>query len=220
MASSGPALSGVDADEGERTDGEGPVFSGDRSPSTRCRSVAHGYIRNRLRTSRASHPPLSRLRHSRGFPRPALPGVFGRTDLSATLTARPVPHGIPVGACTPPTGLPVLRPSPSCMRAAATTPAEPASALVARFPADGSLPRFTGGSASALPVSRPAQRSPKLRPACSLNRPWRPFSSECFRRGRYLLRPLRLLPAGATVAGRDSHPLRDGAFARRTVKLG
>ena len=79
----------------------------------------------------------------------------------------------------------MLRPSPSCMRAAATTPAEPASALVARFPADGSLPRFTGGSASALPVSRPAQRSPKLRPACSLNRPWRPFSSQCFRRGRY-----------------------------------
>ena len=130
------------------------------------------------------------------------------------------PHGVPVCACTSPTGLPVLRPSPSCMRAAANTPAEPASALVARFPADGSLPRFTGGSASALPVSRPAQRSPKLRPACSLNRPWRPFSSECFRRCRYLLRPLRLLPAGATVAGRDSHPLRDGAFARRTVKMG
>ena len=30
----------------------------------------------------------------------------------------------------------------------------------------------------------------------------------------------RLLPAGATVAGRDSHTLRDGAFARRTVKMG
>ena len=113
-----------------------------------------------------------------------------------------------------------VRCTPSCMRAAANTPAEPASALVAHFPADGSLPRFTGGSASALPVSRPAQRSPKLRPACSLNRPWRPFSSECFRRRRYLLRPLRLLPAGATVAGRDSHPLRDGAFARRTAKSG
>ncbi|MCY4587620.1 MAG: hypothetical protein OXB98_16410, partial [Bryobacterales bacterium] len=30
--------------------------------------------------------------------------------------------------------------------------------------------------------------------------------------------PLRLLPAGATVAGRDSHPLRIGAFSRRTLK--
>ena len=28
-----------------------------------------------------------------------------------------------------------------------------------------------------------------------------------------------LLPAGATLAGRDSHPLRNGAFARRTINL-
>ena len=35
---------------------------------------------------------------------------------------------------TPPTGLPVLRPSPSSMRAAATTPVEPDGARVARFP--------------------------------------------------------------------------------------
>ena len=174
----------------------------------------------KLRITPTGLSPASAAASLAALPPPALPGVFSRTGLSATLAARPVPHGIPVGSCTPPTGLPVLRPSPSCMRAAANTPAEPASALVAHFPADGSLPRFTGGSASALPVSRPAQRSPKLRPACSLNRPWRPFSSECFRRRRYLLRPLRLLPAGATVAGRDSHPLRDGAFARRTAKSG
>ena len=31
--------------------------------------------------------------------------------------------------------------------------------------------------------------------------------SECFRLCRYLHNPLRLLPAGAKVAGRDSHPL-------------
>ena len=42
------------------------------------------------------------------------------------------------------------------------------------------------------------------------------LSSECFSRCRYLHRPLRLLPAGATVAGRDSHPLRNGALSRRT----
>ena len=46
-----------------------------------------------------------------------------------------------------------------------------------------------------------------------------PLSSKCFRRCRCLHRPLRLLPAGATVAGRDSHPLRNGAFARRTTNL-
>ena len=34
--------------------------------------------------------------------------------------------------------------------------------------------------------------------------------------GRCLHHPLRLLPAGTTVTGRDSHPLRNGAFPRRT----
>ena len=113
-------------------------------------------------------------------------------------------------------GLPVLLPPPSSMRAAVTTPAEPAGARVARFPAGGSLPRYSGGSASASPVSRPAQRSLALRPAWSLNRPWRPVAPECFSRSRYLLQPLRLLPAGATLAGRDSHPQGDDAFPRRT----
>ena len=102
------------------------------------------------------------------------------------------------------------------MRAAATTPAEPVGACVARFPTDGSLPRFRGGSASALSVSGPARRLLTLRPAWSLSRPWRPVTSECFRRCRYLHHPLRLLPAGTTVAGRDSHPLKNGAFPRRT----
>ena len=45
------------------------------------------------------------------------------------------------------------------------------------------------------------------------------MSSECFRRCCYLHHPLRLLPTGATVAGRDSHPLRIGAFSRRTSKF-
>ncbi len=44
------------------------------------------------------------------------------------------------------------------------------------------------------------------------------MSSECFGRCCYLHHPLRLLPTGATVAGRDSHPLRIGAFSRRTLK--
>ena len=52
----------------------------------------------------------------------------------------------------------MLLPSPSSMRAPATTPAEPTGAFVVRFPPAGSLPRETGGSASALLVSRPARR--------------------------------------------------------------
>ena len=106
----------------------------------------------------------------------------------------------------------MLRPFPSSMRAAANTPAEPVGACVARFPTGSSLPRYQGGSASASPLSRPARRSLTLRPAWSLSRPWRPVASECFRRCRCLHHPLRLLPAGTTVAGRDSHPLKNGAF--------
>ena len=33
------------------------------------------------------------------FPPPALPGLRGTTSPSATLTAQPAPHGVPVGAC-------------------------------------------------------------------------------------------------------------------------
>ena len=106
----------------------------------------------------------------------------------------------------------MLRPFPSSMRAAANTPAEPVGACVVRFPTGDSLPRYQGGSASASNLSRPARRSLALRPAWSLSRPWRPVTSECFRRCRCLHHPLRLLPAGATVAGRDSHPLKNGAL--------
>ena len=56
------------------------------------------------------------------------------------------------------------------------------------------------------------RRALALRPAWSRGRPWRPFPSKCFRPRRCLHNPLRLLPAGTTVAGRDSHPLWDGAF--------
>ncbi len=62
-------------------------------------------------------------------------------------------------------GLPVLHRSSSCMHAVATTPAELQGALFAHFPCNVSLPRNYGGSASALRLSRPAQRSLALRPA-------------------------------------------------------
>ena len=44
-------------------------------------------------------------------------------------------------------------------------------------PSANGLPLLTGGSASVLPVSRPARRSLAFRPACSLNRPRRPFDT-------------------------------------------
>ena len=109
------------------------------------------------------------------FPPPALPGFRGTTDLSATLPAQPDPRGLSVGACHATAGLPVLRPIPSSIHATANTPAEPVGARVARFPTAGSLPRFNGGSASALCVSRPARRLLALWPVWSLSRPRRPF---------------------------------------------
>ena len=61
--------------------------------------------------------------------------------------------------------------------------------------------------APALPVSRPAKRS--LRVAAHLVAE-SPLAARCtgvrFSRSRYLLQPLLLLPAGATVAGRVSKP--------------
>ena len=42
----------------------------------------------------------------------------------------------------------------------------------------------------------------------------------CFNPCRYLHEPLWLLPAGATVAGWDSHPPGKRAFPRRTEKSG
>ena len=98
-------------------------------------------------------------------------------------------------------------PSPSSLRPAITTPAESARARVAHFPAGGSLPHWTGGSASALRVSRPARCSLALRPACSQEPPKAALTLKSFKPCRYLHSPLRLLPAGATIAGRDSHPL-------------
>ena len=90
---------------------------------------------------------------------------------------------------------------------------------VTRFPTAVSLPRINGGSASALPVSRPAQRSLRVAACVLAESPTGdPSSSDCFSAIRYLPAPLRLLPAGATVAGRDSHPLGHSAFPRRTLK--
>jgi len=49
-------------------------------------------------------------------------------------------------------------------------------APVGAFPISLGLPRFSGGSASASSLSRPAQASLALRPTGSLSRPRRPLS--------------------------------------------
>ena len=127
--------------------------------------------------------------------------------------ARPDPRGLSVGAChATGQGFPccVHSPLPCVLPPIPRRNPSVHVSLASRQVV--SLPRYQGGSASASPVSRPARRSLTLRPAWSLSRPWRPVASECFRRCRCLHHPLRLLPAGTTVAGRDSHPLKNGAF--------
>ena len=48
--------------------------------------------------------------------------------------AQPAPHGVPVGACTPPTGLPVLLPSPSSVRMVPTPISGPAGSRAGAEP--------------------------------------------------------------------------------------
>jgi hypothetical protein len=78
------------------------------------------------------------------------------------------------------------------------------------------FPELMPGRLPHYGLSRPAQRSLTLRPAHSLSRQKRPVASEA---STISLPPssLRLLPAGTTVAGRDSNPLKMHAFARRTL---
>ena len=108
----------------------------------------------------------------------------------------------------------MLRHISSSIHAVATTPAESLDAYIALFSNDSGLPWFTGRSASALHFSRPAQLT--LRPACLPSRPRRPSTPKA---SAASLPPplLRLLPAGATFAGWDSHPLKMCTLPRRTV---
>ena len=111
--------------------------------------------------------------------------------------------GCRLAHATPPAGLPVLRPSPPSTRAAATTPAEPVGARVARFPTAGSLPRIPGGSASASLRYEACAAFTSLRPAWSLNRPGRPFVIG-------VLQPMSLPPSSAPTATGWSDSCRAG----------
>ena len=113
---------------------------------------------------------------------PEIPSLHRHYSAFLVLRTSPPPcranltlAGCRLARATPPAGLPVLRPIPSSIHATANTPAEPVGARVARFPTAGSLPRFNGGSASAVRVSRPARRLLALWPVWSLSRPRRPF---------------------------------------------
>jgi len=69
--------------------------------------------------------------------------------------------------------------------------------MIARFLLRCQPSPLKAGSAPALTISRPAQRSRTLRPACSQGRPRRPLAPKASAVSLPPL-PLRLLPAGAT----------------------
>src|ERR1035438_5953291 len=114
-----------------------------------------------------------------------------------------------------PLRLPVSRAIFLCIHAAAIAPAGSWRMKSFNSLTTAAFPEILPGRLPHLGLSRPARRSRTLRPAYSLSRQKRPVASKA---PTISLppSPLRLLPAGTTVAGRDLHPLKMHAFARRT----
>jgi hypothetical protein len=134
-------------------------------------------------------PRLLQQAHQKSGPFPplALPSLGSTTTLSdphlcrrLSASLRPLP--------SPMMGLPRLPVSPF-QRAVPTTPADQGGCACRLLPRLRGLPRYSGGSASATSLSRPAQASLTLRPAGLLNRPRRP-SSRGFDLTSYPTKPL------------------------------
>ena len=121
--------------------------------------------------------PLDTLILNSGpFPQPALPGVGGTAGLSVTPAGPACPSrasGRRSRASTE-RGFPCCVGSPlqTCRRQypGRTTGSSRFAGCDPLFPSGCGLPRFNGGSAPTLSLSRPAQRSLALRPACSPGR--------------------------------------------------
>src|ERR1700757_4303174 len=80
--------------------------------------------------------------------------------------AQPDSHELLVDPPAVTVGVSRVASGPRCLHAVAITPAGPMNPVRSYCPIGLGLPRYSGGSAPALPVSRPAQRSLALRPAC------------------------------------------------------
>ncbi len=134
------------------------------------------------------------------FPPPALPGLFGTTDLSATPVRPACPSRASGWVLSHAQGLPVLLTPPSCAHALVTTPADRRRAsLVPRRHRRPSPSSYRVGSA--LSFSRLAQRSLALGPARSLIPqgdlfPQRLQPLHCFHGCSECFRPERQGPGG------------------------
>ena len=164
---------------------------------------------------------LSTLLPTQGpFPPPALPG-FPRYYEPLRHPASPASPSRGPGSAraSPPTGLPMLPPSSPSMRASATTPAGPKRCPRRSLPPPSSAFPISQVGRPRIARFEACSTFTRVPAACSLNRPKRPFVTRCFRPYRCLHDPPWLLPTGATVVGRVSHPLEEGAFPWRTEKL-
>lgn len=145
----------------------------------------------------------------RRFPAPQVLRACPRRHAS-----RSVPHGLLVGASTPPLGLPVLRRCSLCMHAVASTLAGPLDARIAFI--------FQRGRPS--PFERRVGSRISFFEACSAFTaryglhtrgvallPFTPEASEI----SLPTSLLRLLPTVATLVGWESHRLKFRAFSRR-----
>ena len=104
------------------------------------------------------------------FPPPALPGFTGTTTLSATPGGRfraSRHHRWPAPPASHPKGFPVLHTTPLSHMPSPLPRRNRWVHTSFASPNGGGLPRNSGGSASALPLSRPAQRSLHVT-ACAL----------------------------------------------------
>ena len=101
------------------------------------------------------------------------------------------------------------------MRAAIITPVESPAAYLARFTDDGDLPRYSGGSAPTLALSRPSQCSLTLRPARSAD-PLRGLSIEVLQIIRRLLIRSDRFRLEREFAGPDFHRGERCALPRHT----
>jgi len=101
------------------------------------------------------------------------------------------------------------------VRAAIITPVESPAAYLARFTDDGDLPRYSGGSAPTLALSRPAQCSLTLRPARSAD-PLRGLSIEVLQIIRRLLIRSDRFRLEREFAGPDFHRGERCALPRHT----
>ena len=188
-----------------------PCRSESKTAGSELPSLSHvapsGVAELSLRLGHQSPCPFLRQSRTKA---PSLRRHYPTSPVLRTLPARLGPRGLSVGACH------------------ATSQGFPCWSIPL-FPC---CRQYPGGTRRCLRTGRafPVIRAGRLpcvipfrgllgvhsRYGWSLSRPGRPVPPECFRRYRYLHHPLRLLPAGATAAGRDSHPLKNGTFPRHT----